>query len=1548
MIFVLLAFEIHAQEPCNYIYVTPTGNSTLGTKANPSSLTQAITEVNASVGSRKYIRMQNGSYVYGNVVLPGQIELLQDNITIEGGFNSNWEKTGVSTTQITLFPPLETASVLGVQVGHIIGIKISGRNNISLNSLQIQLSNAHIGTNTNRRGHSVYGVYAHNSPNLNLLKVTIGTPAATNGGAAPASANGTAGGTGVCGTVGDCDWARAEGWGGAGGTGGGNAGSAAGGAIGTEWDNSGVACVNGIMGGTGANGTNVRMGGNGGGGGSGSRRGLNGGRGGCGGNGANGATSAPVCNLTAGSGGTENCVNDNCNVAGDRGRTGANGNNGAAGAGFNPAIQGGTGTFNQFYVPLLGANGADGAGGSGAQGGGGGAGEPNFFDGCGTGGCSADDGSGAGGGGGGGGGQGGAGGAGGGAGGSSFCLYTSGTTTYTINQCVLIPGSAGSGTTGAAGGAGGLGGVGGKGARVTDLFSGRPTSPACNVDTLYVGACASDGCSNGETGAGGAGGRGGNGGAGGDGQGGTNGVSRGHQDVTAGVVNSSSSIPPFPADVAINNNRGCTNSEIGFTKTTAGTWGLGSGGNLSPDISTGTPSYTTGQNTIVVYYTTTGSKTIQVNAQSNLNMIQINTPRTLPTINSLPASVCVNSSFTLGTPATGTNYLWEIQATPVVSSTNPTAVYTSNLQNPGNVSLSNAGTYQIRLKVFDDCCGWSIPVYATIVVDPAVGNPTVPVGTLTRCQGNGLDTYTSSALNATSYSWTVSGNNNSVSGTTGTGSVTWDGAFSGTSQVCVSANGCGGPTLPVCVNVTVTPTVGTPSIPSGITTRCMGAAIDTFTTLASNATSYTWTVTNPNTILGTGTDGEVTWDANYSGIAQVCVTANGCGTGGPVCLPVTVNPSVSGPSVPQGNYTLCQGAVGELYTTSAAGATSYTWSISGMGNSISGTGQTGTLDLDPNFTGAAQLCVSANGCGGPTPQICTTLTVTPSVGTPSIPSGTTNRCIGAGTDTYTTNATNATGYTWSISPPSAGTISNGGIVTWNPSFSGQATVSVNASGCNGPSATSSTQITVNGAVQNPAPPVGTLLRCQGVGSDVYVTSSLNATSFTWSVSPVNAGTISGTTNSESINWNPGFSGSASVCVIANGCGISNQICTTVTVNPLPVVPTIQASGPLVFCDGNSVTLTSSSPNNNLWSPGNQTGLSINVTQSGTYTVTVSDNNQCSSTSSPVTVVVNPSPPEPLITVLGDLTLCPGESVTLVSSSNANNSWSNGASTTSITLTQGGVYTVTVTDNQMCMATSDPVIVQQSLISGTIAGPDTVCYGDEITLTASGGNAYSWNTGETTPSITFDVQGNFTHTVLINDALGCQVLATKQVTILPLPVAGNDNASLFKNEAVSIPVYLNDAGGYTFTVLNGPQNGMVYWSGDTLFYTPDFEFFGTDSLYYLYCDVLCPEGCDTAKVVIEVKNYLPFFVPSGISPNGDGLNDYLVIDGMEQYPDNELVILNRWGDIVYRVSPYANDWAGEPNAGLNPGGEILPDGTYFYVFKSPSKNFVAKGYIEIHH
>ena len=81
------------------------------------------------------------------------------------------------------------------------------------------------------------------------------------------------------------------------------------------------------------------------------------------------------------------------------------------------------------------------------------------------------------------------------------------------------------------------------------------------------------------------------------------------------------------------------------------------------------------------------------------------------------------------------------------------------------------------------------------------------------------------------------------------------------------------------------------------------------------------------------------------------------------------------------------------------------------------------------------------------------------------------------------------------------------------------------------------------------------------------------------------------------------------------------------------------------------------------------------------------------------------------------------------------------------------------------------------------------------------------------------------------------------------------------------------------------------------------------------------------------------VHQGISPNGDGMNDYLVIDGISNYPDNKLTIMNRNGQLIYEAKGYDNS-SRMFDGHSNKTGTLQLPGTYFYSLEYTVKG-VAK-------
>jgi hypothetical protein len=257
------------------------------------------------------------------------------------------------------------------------------------------------------------------------------------------------------------------------------------------------------------------------------------------------------------------------------------------------------------------------------------------------------------------------------------------------------------------------------------------------------------------------------------------------------------------------------------------------------------------------------------------------------------------------------------------------------------------------------------------------------------------------------------------------------------------------------------------------------------------------------------------------------------------------------------------------------------------------------------------------------------------------------------------------------------------------------------------------------------------------------------------------------------------------------------------VNCTPLTATITPSGSITFCAGNSVTLTAGGGNTYSWSNGSS-NQSITISNGATYTVTVTDANNCTATASQV-VTVN-SLPGNGVNVSGNTTFCSGGSVTLTAQGTGTYLWSNSATNKSITVNQGGSYTVTVTSANNCTASSAPVnvTVNQTPTAGISAGGLTAfCQGGSVVLTASGGGSYNWNTGSSSQSIT--VTNGATYTVTVSNG-NCTASATQNVTVYPTPsVSINPLPTFVSNNAQPIPLSGTPAGGsYSGSGVSGSQ------------------------------------------------------------------------------------------------------------------------------------------------
>lgn len=161
-----------------------------------------------------------------------------------------------------------------------------------------------------------------------------------------------------------------------------------------------------------------------------------------------------------------------------------------------------------------------------------------------------------------------------------------------------------------------------------------------------------------------------------------------------------------------------------------------------------------------------------------------------------------------------------------------------------------------------------------------------------------------------------------------------------------------------------------------------------------------------------------------------------------------------------------------------------------------------------------------------------------------------------------------------------------------------------------------------------------------------------------------------------------------------------------------------------------------------------------------------------------------------------------------------------------------------------------------------------------------------------------------------------------------PVAVMDTMTVPFNTSGTRDLLANDSDANTgdslfVTIIQQPANGTVLLNNGLATYTPNPTYFGVDSFCYQLCDNGLPVFCDTACVYFTVLAPVDLSVPNGFSPNGDGANDFLVVNAIQIYPNNTFMVFNRWGSKIFEAEGYNNEWDGTFN------GQPVPDGTYFY-------------------
>ncbi|KAA5549086.1 ice-binding family protein [Adhaeribacter rhizoryzae] len=940
----------------------------------------------------------------------------------------------------------------------------------------------------------------------------------------------------------------------------------------------------------------------------------------------------------------------------------------------------------------------------------------------------------------------------------------------------------------------------------------------------------------------------------------------------------------------------------------------------------------------------------------------------------IPCAGQNNLTYSIAAVANANGYTWTVPAGWSITAGQGTTSITA---------MAGTQPGEIAVTARNNCGSSSAKIQAVNVSTVAPVTPGAITGNTNLCAGqNGITYSVLPVAGANSYIWTVPNGWNITAGQGTNAIVVSAGSTAGVISV-KTTNNCGTSTAR---EVSVSPTTKAPSNPGVIsasnTTICAGQTNIIYSvTPVAGATTYNWSVPSGwNITSGQGTN-SITVTAGATGGTISLTAYNNCGASPAAILAVTPGTLPAPPVAITGGIAPCSGSTGNTFRIAAVpGATSYVWTVP-TGWAI--TAGAGTTNITVRAgEGKGVITVAAiNNCG-------TSATVSINVGAatavPGLPgtiTGSGSVCADVADLTYTINPVeNASNYIWSVP---AGWVITGGqgttMLTVTASNS-PGTISVIAENGCGFSTASILPVAVTGS----APPVplaikGTTKVCANQNEIEYSIGGVNgATTYTWTV-PADWEIISGQ-GTTAIKVKTGTTSGSVRVAAGNGCGASTAQALAVNITNAPEQP-LTISGILNQCAGNTgskykidaipdaTSYTWTVPTDWKITAGQGT-TTITVTagkESGNISVTAV--NGCGSSKASTVVVTSATTPTPAPGQIrtSQVLACIGQeniTYTIEPIANANSyNWAvpadwtitAGQGTTSITVIAGSkAGSVSVKAVNGCGesdASSISVNPGQTpaVEVGVVTGEPMVCTGTKNLIytiePVPGAITYTWEVpagwaitnGQNTNTITVTA-GSTSGLISVTAASTCATSypSKLEVKVNPAPQAlGAIKETSTSCTGLSYSVAaVNGATGYTWEVPTGWTIASGQGTNNITVTAPENSSKGIIKVSSVTA------SCTSEPVSFEAdpsraKSNLT--IANVFSPNNDGTNDKWEIPNILNFPDNDLVIINRWGNEVYRSKSYQNNWDGGS----------LSAGTYFYVLnvKECDGNYKTyKGYV----
>ena len=610
---------------------------------------------------------------------------------------------------------------------------------------------------------------------------------------------------------------------------------------------------------------------------------------------------------------------------------------------------------------------------------------------------------------------------------------------------------------------------------------------------------------------------------------------------------------------------------------------------------------------------------------------------------SVPANICAgstNNTFSVAAVARAVSYTWSVTGTGwSVTAGGNTASATITIG-------TGAGTVSVTAT---NGCGTST-ARTTGTLTPSTA-PSQP-GTITQpsnlCAGSTNNTFSVAAVSGvTSYTWSVTGTGWAVTAGGNTASATIT-IGTGTGTVSVTAtNGCGTSTARTTATLTPTSAPLQPGTITQPTNLCAGSTNNAFSIAAvTGATSYTWSVTGTGWAVTAGANTTAATITIGSVAGTVSVTAtNACGTSAAQTLNITPTTIPSQPGTITQPSSICAGSTNNAFSiTPVSGATSYTWSVTGTGWSVTAGANTASATITIG-TGAGTVSVTAtNGCGTSTAR--TTATLTPITNTITLTSATgtdaQSICFNSAiTDiTYATtggtvvttsgfptglnvtwsgsvlrisgtpNVSSASPYNYTVAlQGNCATVTLSGTITVKPLPTAPTITKNNNASCNTLGSITITGLSGNWTVNQTGATTlpksylgpGASLAIQDLAADTYsFTVTNNATGCTSSAANVTIADTSSNTEWDATGWTNGEpDGSKSVTI--SYVTASHQPFTIAKPNIVACSLTINATSDVIIPDGVTLTITNKVTSNGklVFESGSSLLQTTNVQNEGT-------------------------------------------------------------------------------------------------------------------------------------------------------------------------------------------------------------------------------------------------------------------------------------------------------------------------------------------------------------